>query len=401
MKTLLTQAENYLSSINPSADQIPRTWLELDLDAFGHNVRTVKRFLGSNTQLLVLVKGEAYGLGRQSDIAKIALANGADIMGVELLEEACQLRSSGVQSEILMVGPINPDDAPKVVNLCIQVTVRDRKTLDEIDRLASAQGKTIAVHLELDTGLNRFGTSSKETMELALIINELRHVALQGVWTHFSSAENDQDDFIHTQYERYLAFLEDLNSKSIKVPTRHVCNSAAMLRFRDMHLDMVRCGKLLYGFEVFPGKKADLNIRNVVSWKGRITNIKNLKKGESTSYSRIWTAESDTQIGVLNVGFGDGYPSSLSNRSCVLIRGRRWPTIGRICMSGMMVHLYEDLGFKIGEEVVLVGEQGGERIDLTEIAMPAGCLSAEFVLGISHRVPRVYFLDNSPCQFEP
>jgi len=347
-----------------------------------------------------MVKGEAYGLGKPAEVGKIALANGADILGVELLEEAVQLRDGGVQSEILMLGPIMPEDADLIVDQNIQTTVRDPITLYQIGHLARLKGLVIPVHIELDTGLHRFGNSPEEAMELAHNIMTLRHVSLEGVWTHFSSAENDQDVFIQTQFQRYQAFMDELKRESIEVPTRHVCNSAAMLRFRAMHLDMVRCGKLIYGFEIFPGKKVDLDIRNVVSWRARMTSIKNLKKGESTSYSRLWKAEYDTQIGIINVGFGDGYPSFLSNNSIVLIRGKRWSVVGRICMSGMMVHLPGDLKFEIGEEVVLVGEQGGEVINLLEIAGPAGMLSAEFVLKVSRRVPRVYILNNSPYQFK-
>lgn len=400
MRNILTHTQSSITDAAQSKDLLPRTWLTLDLDAFSHNVQTVKRFLGPNTRLLVMVKGEAYGLGKPAEVGKIALANGADILGVELLEEACQLRDGGVQSEILMLGPITPDDADLIVERYIQVTVRDLKTLEQIEHLASAKGIVIPVHIELDTGLNRFGSSAKEAMELALTIVAHRHVFLEGVWTHFSSAENDQDAFIQTQYQRYLAFLDELKGKSIEVPTRHVCNSAGMLRFKAMHLDMVRCGKLVYGFEIFPGKKVNLDIRNVVSWRARMTSIKNLKKGESTSYGRLWKAEYDTQIGIINVGFGDGYPSFLSNNSIILIRGKRWSVVGRICMSGMMVHLPGDLKFEIGEEVVLVGEQGGEVIKLMEIAGPAGMLPAEFVLRISRRVPRVYLLNNMPYQFE-
>lgn len=357
--------------------------------ALGKNVAGVKRLIGSQVKLVAMVKGRAYGLGDAPGVAKVALKHGADFLGVELLEEAVELRRAGLRAPILMVGPVGPNDAKTIVELGIEVTVRDHRTLHMIVDLSSSLEKIAALHLEYETGLNRFGNTKLEVLSMARAINNSRWVELGGVWSHFISYETGDTQQSRSQYRTYSSLIEDLQRLGISPGRLHMCNSGAILRYQDLHLDMVRCGKLIYGIVPAPDLIDVLPLEPVISWKTRIHWIRCVKQGDGVSYRSTWIAQKDTSIGIANVGFGDGYSSRLSSQSSVLVHGQYVPIVGQVNMRAIMFDLSSVPHASIGDEVVMIGEQNGKAITVNDIAMHANSAPAEFLLGIGTRVRRV------------
>lgn len=374
---------------HPAGDPVGRTWLTKDMAALGKNVAAVKRLIGSQVKLVAVVKGRAYGLGDAPGVARVALKHGADFLGVELLNEAVELRRAGLRAPILMFGPVGSDDAKTILELGIEVTVRDHKTLNRIVDLSSSLERIATLHLEYETGLNRFGNTKLEVLSLARAINNSRWVGLGGVWSHFISIASGDTQQSRSQYRTYLSLIEELQRLGISPGRLHICNSGATLRYRDMHLDMVRCGKLIYGMVPAPDLIDVLPLKPVISWKTRIHWIRRVKQGDGVSYGSTWIAQKDTSIGIANMGFGDGYSSRLSSRSNVLIHGQYVPLVGKINMSAIMFDLSNVPHASIGDEVVMIGEQNGKAITINDIAMRANSVPAEFLLGIDTRVERI------------
>lgn len=381
----------HLTELNnlPARDPGGRTWLTKDMAALGKNVAGVKRLIGSQVKLVAMVKGRAYGLGDAPGIAKVALKHGADFLGVELMEEAVELRRAGLRAPILMVGPVGPNDAKTIVELGIEVTVRDHRTLQTIVDLSSSLERIATLQLEYETGLNRFGNTKLEVLSLARAINNSKWVELGGVWSHFISYESGDTQQSRSQYRTYSSLIEDLQRLGFSPGRRHMCNSGAILRYQDLHLDMVRCGKLIYGIVPAPDLIDVLPLEPVISWKTRIHWIRCVKQGDGVSYRSTWIAQKDTSIGIANVGFGDGYSSRLSSQSSVLIHGQYVPIVGLINMRAIMFDLSSVPHASIGDEVVMIGEQNGKAITINDIAMRANSVPAEFLLGIGTRVRRV------------
>jgi len=373
----------------PARDPGGRTWLTKDMAALGKNVAGVKRLIGSQVKLVAMVKGRAYGLGDAPGVARAVLKHGADFLGVELIDEAVELRRAGLRAPILMVGPVGPNDAETIVELGIEVTVRDHRTLQMIDDLSSSLERIATLQLEYETGLNRFGNTKLEVLSMARAINNSRWVELGGVWSHFISIESGDTQQSRSQYRTYWSLIEDLQRLGISPGRLHMCNSGAILRYQDLHLDLVRCGKLIYGIVPAPDLIDVLTLEPVISWKTRIHWIRCVKQGDGVSYQSTWIAQKDTSIGVANVGFGDGYSSRLSSQSSVLIHGQYVPIVGKINMRAIMFDLSSVPQASIGDEVVMIGEQNGKAITINDIAMRANSMPAEFLLGIGTRVRRV------------
>lgn len=367
----------------------PRTWVEIDLQACAHNIAWLKSQVGANVLLLPLVKGDAYGCGA-AVVGKALLDNGADWLGTELVEEALELRRAGIDAPLLVLGPCEAQDAPEAAAAGLRVTVRDVETLEAICDQAARYGKLIRLHLELDTGLNRLGLGPGAAQALARQIVQSPSVALEGVWTHFASSEAEDPGFTHLQFERFQAFLAELEADGIEVPIRHAANSAALLRFAEMRLDLARCGETVYGLSPNPALLPGLDLRPVVTWKSRLIQTRRVTAGESAGYGQTWTAQTETLLGVAPVGYADGYRRSYSNRAAALVRGQPAPLAGRVSMHTIVVDLSQAPEAQVGDEVVLLGRQGQAEVSAYDLAAWAGTAEFEILLDISAHVPRIY-----------
>jgi len=361
-----------------------RVWAEIDLDALADNVRLLKS-QANGAALLAVVKANAYGHGAVA-VARAALAAGADRLGVICVDEGEQLRRAGITAPILVMGHTPAAEARRLVDLSLTPSVVSRETALALARLASERGIEVAVHLKVDTGLNRYGLPPSEAVDLGRWLRDLAGVQVEGLFTHFASADERDKSYALEQHRLFLSVAEQLDW----VPIRHVSNTATLLDMPDMSLEMVRPGLGIYGCYPSSQVNRSLPLRPALSLKSRVARLTSLAPGESVSYGRTWMAPRPSLIGLVLCGYADGLPRALSNRGSVLVRGQRAPIVGRVCMDMCMVDLSDIPDVAVDDEVVMIGRQGEEEISADEVAELCGTISYEILCGISARVSRLY-----------
>ncbi len=373
------------------------TRVEIDLEAIAGNVALACKLAGPRTAVMAVVKADAYGHGAVP-VARAALASGATRLAVAIPEEAIPLRAAGIHCPILVLGPIHGEQAELTVSHRLDQCVSDFSQAEPLDRAARAIGGSVPVHLKVDTGMGRVGVTPKEAPRLAAAIRGLSTLRLAGIMTHFAEADAADPSFTREQLGRFGEAIDLLRASGIPVPARHVANSAALLGCPEARLDLVRPGIMLYGCDPRVGwRPADPALRPALSFRTRISQLKDLSAGRSVSYGRTFVAPRDMRIATLPVGYADGLARALSNRGQALVRGQRVPIVGRICMDMTMVDVTGVAGVRAGDEVVLIGRQDSEAITAEEIAGVQGTISYEVLCQISGRVPRVYLPIGSPA----
>lgn len=342
---------------------------------------------------MAVVKADAYGHGAVP-VARIALKSGADRLGVALLEEAIQLRDQDVHAPIHILSEIPPEDyeASQVVARDLTPTVYQMPVAEKLSRAAVRAEKNVRVHIKVDTGMHRLGISvdPEEVIDFVRRIQKLPNLEVEGIFTHFAMADKPQSDFTDRQFERFQQILKALEKNGIKVPIKHAANSAAIMTKPETHLDMVRAGISIYGLPPSSELKQIVQLEPALSLKTKISYLKRVPAGEGISYGLTYQTEKPTLIATLPVGYADGYSRSLSNRSEVLVRGKRARVAGTICMDQFMVDVNHIPNVKVGDEVTLIGRQGGEEITADEIAELMSTINYEVVCAIGKRVPRIY-----------
>ena len=365
-------------------------WAEIDLDAIAHNVRVLAD-RAAPSKLYAIVKANAYGHGAVA-VAEAAMEAGAAGLGVVCVDEGEELRRAGVHAPILVVGYTHAGEAERIVDLHLTPTVCSMQTALALSRFASARGVTQRIHIELESGLNRHGLPFEELVAFAEAARALPGIEVEGLFTHFAAAEEGEASFTRAQY----AALLEASSRLPWIPIRHCAASASVLGAPDMALEMVRAGIAVYGYEPAPGIAADVELRSALSLKSRVARVLDVAPGATVGYGRTWVASRRSTIALIMCGYADGYRRALSNRSSVLIHGRRAPIAGRIAMDMCMVDVTDIPGVAPDDEVVMIGEQGGERIDADELAELADTISWEILAGITARVPRIYLRGGVP-----
>jgi alanine racemase len=366
-----------------------RVWVEVNLNNLGHNIHALKERIGPGVKLLPLLKANAYGCGIAA-VGKTALDHGADWLGVELVEEALDLRNAGVTAPILLMGPTNPWQAETIVEHDLRATVRDEETLIALASCASRSQKVMPIQIELDTGLHRLGLQPAEGLNLIQRIQYTPQVRLEGVWTHFASSDDVTSSFTAVQFDRYRSFIQKLEQNGVDVPIQHVSNSAAFIPGPELRLNMVRCGETVYGYAPRRDLHNLVDLRPVVSWKTRVIRIQPVAAGESVSYRQTWFAKRDSLIGTISVGYADGFKRSFAQGGYTLVRGGIAPITGTISMQMAMIDLTDIPGVELGDEVVLMGQQGDRSISAYDLAGWAGTGEFEILVSISARIPRYY-----------
>ncbi len=359
------------------------------MDALADNVRLLKS-RANGAALLAVVKANAYGHGAVA-VARAALAAGADRLGVICVDEGEQLRRAGITEPILVMGHTSAGEAQRLADLSLTPSVVSSEMALALARVASERGIEMPVHLKVDTGLNRYGLPASEAADLGRRLRDLAGIQTEGLFTHFASADEGDKGYTVEQHKLFLAVAEQLDW----VPIRHVSNTATLLDMPDMSLEMVRPGLGIYGCYPSTHVKRSLPLRPVLSLKGRIARLTSLAPGESVSYGRTWRAPRPSLIGLLMCGYADGLPRALSNCGSVLVRGRRAPIVGRVCMDMCMVDVSDIPDVALDDEVVIIGRQGEEEISTDEVAELCGTISYEILCGISARVPRLYLRQGS------
>lgn len=381
----------------------PLIWAEIDLAVIAANVRELRRITRPDARLLVAVKANAYGHGLVA-VARRAIESGADALGVARLHEAITLREAGLSAPILVLGYTSPDSVATLVRHDITQTLYAVETARAYAERIGQTGGRLKVHLKVDSGMGRLGilpgarryappgidvtgTAVKEILEIA----RLQAVELEGVFTHFASADSADKTYAEQQFTVYLDFLDRLQRAGFEIPVRHAANSGAIIDMPHTHLDMVRAGISLYG--LYPSDEVDqskITLVPAMSLKSRIIHLKAVPAGFAVSYGMTHTTEKPTTIATIPVGYADGYNRRLSNRGCMLVNGVRAPIVGRVCMDLTMLDVGHISDVNLEDEVVIIGRQGTESVTADEIAGMLGTINYEVTSAITARVPRVY-----------
>jgi len=374
------------------------TVAEIDLSAIRHNLKLIRDIVGKDIKMLGVVKADAYGHGIRE--VSTAIYNWVDYYGIASLDEAAILRETGIKKPILVLGSILPEEAEGVLKFDVVQTVSEFNIPKRLSELSKKAHRDVKVHIKVDTGMGRLGVWYEEAFNLVKEIIRLKGIVIEGIFTHFSKSEDDPI-FTHTQLKRFISVIEKLQKAGIDIPIKHAANSMALIEFKDTHLNMVRPGLMMYGLYLKEAVTEKIPLRPALSLKTRITHLKEVSKGRTISYGGTFVTKHATRIAVIPVGYGDGYSRRLSNKGEVLVRGIRAPIIGRVCMDMCIVDVGHIKGVGIGDEVVLIGRQGNDRIKVEDIARLSDTIPYEVVCNIGRRVPRVYInskLENRALQ---
>jgi len=365
------------------------TWVEIDLDAITHNFRAIKNRLAPAANILAVVKANAYGHG-MVEVSRRLVKEGVSYLGVASVDEAVVLREAKIKAPILILSSILPKEVKYAINYNLTFTVCDEILASELDKIARKANRKVLAHLKVDTGMGRLGIWHGEAKGLFEDILGLKNIILEGVYTHFATADEENTSYTVEQINNFKSLIKELEAKGFKIPYIHAANSAGTILFKNSHFSMVRPGLMIYG--LYPNESISkiLQLKPALSLKSRIIFLKRTPVGRSISYGATYTTDKDTLIATLPIGYADGLNRGLSNKGEVIVRKRRSPIVGRICMDHTMADVGHVDKVELGDEVVLIGTQGTERITAEEIARILGTIPYEVVCWISARVPRVY-----------
>jgi alanine racemase len=361
-------------------------WAEVNLDHLESNLDAIRRSVAPSKVLLV-VKANAYGHGLV-EISK-ALADKSDYIGVAVLEEAILLRDLGIKAPIIVLGGIWREQIPRYLQYDLTLTASSVERLEQINAAAGQMGIKAKVHLKIDTGMERIGIHYYSAHLLQEAALKCAQVEVEGIFSHLANADSPNLSHARLQLERFNEVLRFYERRSLPMPMRHIANSAAVLQLPESHMDMVRPGILLYG--VYPSVSVPhtVKVKPALSWKSRVVYFKVVKSGHAVSYGSTWHSDHDVRLVTIPIGYGDGYFRSMSNRAQVILHGKKYSQVGSICMDQLMVNIERDSAYN-GDEAILLGEDGGERIRVEDLAEWAGTIPYEILTNINTRVPRVY-----------
>ncbi len=362
------------------------TWIEIRLDRLLKNLKTLKDQAGPGTGVLAVIKANAYGHGL-SEIAK-TLSPEVQFLGVSSLFEAMELREHGIQIPIFLFGRLLEAEIPAALTEGFVVSLSSLEEAEEIAAMSQSLGKTTPVHIKVDTGMGRLGLTAREAVMKIETMASLPGISLDGIYTHFPTAERE-DGFAESQLREFSRILQELGNKGIHFRFRHASNSAASLRLKTPLVNLIRPGLMLYGIYPDPALRKIAAVHPILSLKSKIILTKRLKIGESAGYGRDFITSEPTTIAVLPIGYSHGYPFRASRQASVLYRGKRYPLAGRVSMDYLAVD-FGDAPACAGDEVTLLGEDGPEKISAEDIADWAGTIPYEVVTRLISRIPRFY-----------
>lgn len=365
-------------------------WEEINLDNLAYNMKSIRAKVNCK-EIFAVVKANAYGIGAV-DAATVLLENGATRLSVACLCEAIELRKSGIICQINILGDTPPTQFDEIIEFDIEPVIFSYNYALQLSKLASKKNKTVKIHISVDTGMGRIGFKPTiENIEEIVKISKLPNIKIEGLFSHFSTADESDKEYSKNQFEKYKWFTNKLKEVNVSIPIYNIANSAAIIDLPDTYLDAVRPGIILYGY--YPSNqvnKKNLEIKQVMSLKANIVYIKTMEPGQYIGYGKNFKIERKSLIATLPIGYADGYTRLLSNKAKVLINGQFAPVVGNICMDQCMVDVTDVKDVKIGDDVILIGSDGNLKYDADDIASEIGTISYEVICMIGRRVPRVY-----------
>ncbi|MDD2890464.1 MAG: alanine racemase [bacterium] len=373
-----------------------RTWATVDLDKLRKNLSKISAKLpksGKPLKILAVVKANAYGHGAK-EIANTFKFEKEIVLGVASVEEACELEKLGLP--IVILSPVDSISVSKIIESGFIPTVSDLSFAKFIAKEAHKKNKKVKIHIEVDTGMIRTGIPWKNSVSIINEIIKLKDLRVDGIFTHFTEPDNLKSEFTSTQLKRFISVMKGLEKKKINIPLVHTASSAAILNFPDSYFNMIRPGILMYGLYPSEGCNKSVCVEPILSFYTRICQINEIPANTGVSYSRTYKSKGRRKIATLLVGYGDGYPRSLSNKGIVIVKGKRAKIVGNVCMDLIMIDVTDIPNVKIGDKVTLIGKDGKQEITANEIAELAGTINYEIITRMSPRVPRVYIKGNKP-----
>lgn len=363
----------------------------VDLDAIASNIKNIRAKVDKNSGIIGIIKADAYGHG-SVETAKVLLDNGADWLAVAVVDEGLNLRKNGITAPILLLGYTPELRLNDVINNGFIQTVYSYDTAKKLSEAASALGKKAVIHIKIDTGMGRIGYRvNEESADEIVKISKLPNIDVNGMFTHFSTADEADKAYTLEQYNKFVKMNDMLEKRGLHIPVKHAANSAAIMDFDNMMFNMVRPGIILYG--AYPSdevKKENLLLSPAMSIKTHVSYVKDVNEGDSISYGRKYIAPSKRRIATIPVGYADGFIRAYSKGGKVLVRGEYAPIVGRICMDQFMVDVTDIDGVEVNDEVVLIGKQGDKEITADFIASVLDTINYEVFCTLSKRVPRQY-----------
>lgn len=368
-------------------------WAEIDLNNLEHNVKEIKKFCG-NKEIIAVLKADAYGHGAL-DIATTLMKGGASKLGVAVITEALELKNSGIEDPIVILGYTPLTFARDIVENGFEQTVYSYDYAKVLSKEGVELNKRVKIHIAVDTGMGRIGfLPCEDTLEEVYAISKLPNIDVEAVFSHFSSADEEDKSYTLRQMDIFNDFCEKLEARGVKTNKKHIANSAAIIDMPLTHFDGVRPGIILYGY--YPSYEVNrnaLNLKKVLTLKANVTHVKTLPKGEYISYGRKFRTERESVIATIPIGYADGYSRQMLNKAKIIVNGKLAPVVGSICMDQCMVDVTDVGQVKVGDEVILLGEENGVKFDAEDMADIIGTISYEVICMISKRVPRVYIRD--------
>ncbi len=371
-----------------------RVVAKVDLDAMRHNIHELRKVLRPESKIMAVIKADGYGHGA-IPLARDLIDNGVYHFAVSTLEEGIALRRSGIDYPILIMGYTPVDNYESLITYDLTQTVFKLSMGESLSQAALNQNKKARVHIKVDTGMGRVGfLSNDSSIETVCQIASMPQLFVEGIYTHFAKADESDKTYTKEQLSKFTYFIKALEKRGVHIPIKHASNSAGLMDVPHGHFDFVRAGISLYG--LYPSEEVnhDVSLKPVLSLVSHIVMIKKVESGTKISYGGTFETSKPSRIATIPVGYGDGYPRTLSSKGRVLIRGKYAPIIGRICMDQMMVDITHVQDAKDGDEVVIIGQQGGHSITTDEIAKLTHTINYEIVCQLGKRIPRVYFKNN-------
>lgn len=366
----------------------PPTVAEIDLGAFVHNIRAIRARLAAGCQLMAVVKADAYGHGA-GPLATVALQHGVAWFGVARCQEGVALRQYGIEVPMLVLGPTWPEEVETLIDYRLTPVIGSSEDAANLQRAACRRGLVSPMHVKIDTGMGRFGVTPERVPALLEQLGACSHLHLEGLMTHLACADTPDVESVQSQLARFQVVLQQFAVYGLTPRYIHAANSAGLYRYPESHGTLVRAGIALYGAHPFAAPAVDI-LRPVLTWKTRLARVQAVPAGCGISYGYTFITGRPSVIGTLPVGYADGLSRNLSNIGQVLMHGQRVPLIGQICMDMCMVDLTDLACAQVGDEVVLIGTQGNERVTAEEMAAHCGRIPYEVFCAISQRVPRRY-----------
>jgi alanine racemase len=375
--------------------KLNRAWAEINLDNIAHNVREIKRITNKKTEIMGVVKADAYGHGVM-ETARTLLDNGVTRLAVSMLDEAIQLRQSGFRVPILILSYTDPRRAEEIILNDVTQTVFSMDLAEALSAAAVKLGRSVKIHIKIDTGMTRVGfMPGYSAVKNVVNISRLPGIIIEGLFTHFASADEKDKTYTYMQFEQFMSICSELSRIGVHIPIKHVCNSAAIIEFPEMHLDMIRPGIILYG--LYPSNdvnKGKISLKPAMMLKADIILVKDVEKGTPISYGGVFITKKDSRIATIPIGYADGYSRVLNGKGMVLVNGEPAPVVGRICMDQCMIDVTDlKSEVKVGDEVVIFGKQGSREIKVEDLASQIGTVNYEVVCIVGKRIPRVYLKD--------